>query len=149
MVSSKKEKTARVASGPWPLIVGRPDPATARVPWASVEIVTPHDPQARYCQKLTAAGQKSWIGYRDHQTETCEGVGANVIVHVVTTPAPEQDIDAVDRIHNGLGAVGLRPFEHFVDAGYTTPAAIHAAAEMHGIDLVGPAPTRRPPSIPA
>ncbi|WP_152648888.1 hypothetical protein [Streptacidiphilus anmyonensis] len=30
---------------------GRPDPAAARVPWASVEIVTPHDPDARYSHK--------------------------------------------------------------------------------------------------
>jgi hypothetical protein len=88
---------------------GRPDPGTARVPWASVEVVTPHDPEARYCQKLTAAGQRAWIGYRDHQTETCDGDGANVIAHVATAPAPEQDIDAFERIHQGLAAHRARP----------------------------------------
>lgn len=117
---------------------GRPDPATARTPWASAEIVTPHDPQARYCQKLTASGQKSWIGYRDHQTETCDGIGANVIVQVVTTAAPVQDIDALDRIHEGLTAVGMRPSEHFVDAGYVTPAGIRDAEEHYAIALIGP-----------
>lgn len=66
---------------------GRPDPATACVPWASLEIVSPYDGEARYCQKLTAAGQKSWIGYRDHQTETCGEAGPNVIVQVITQPA--------------------------------------------------------------
>jgi hypothetical protein len=116
---------------------GRPDPATARVPWASMEIITPHDPEARYCQKLTAAGQRSWIGYRDHQTESCDGYGANVIVHVATAPAPEQDIDALERIHRGLAAAGLHPAEHYVDTGYVTPAVI-ASADRFGITLVGP-----------
>ena len=63
----------------------------ARVPWAGMEIVTPHDAQARYRRKLTAAGQAGWIGYRDQQTETCDEVGADVIVHVVTQPAMEAD----------------------------------------------------------
>jgi len=44
----------------------------------------------------------------------------------------------VERIHRGLAAVGLHPTEHLVDAGYTTSAAIHAAAEYHGIVLIGP-----------
>ena len=114
---------------------GRPDPGSARVRWASMEIVTPHDPEARYCQKLTAAGKRAWIGYRDHQTESCDGEGANVIVHVATA---EQDIDAVERIHQGLAANGLRPMEHYVDAGYVTPAVIAASAERFGIALVGP-----------
>ncbi|MER6401700.1 hypothetical protein ABT263_37520 [Kitasatospora sp. NPDC001603] len=30
---------------------GRPDPASARGPWSSVEIVSPHDPQARFSHK--------------------------------------------------------------------------------------------------
>jgi hypothetical protein len=60
---------ARWAALP-PQADGRPDPATACVPWASLEIVSPYDGEARYSQRLTAAGQKSWIGYRDHQTET-------------------------------------------------------------------------------
>lgn len=54
-----------------PLTDGRPDPAMACVPCASVEIVSPHDAQARYSRKLTAAGTKNWIGYRDHQSELC------------------------------------------------------------------------------
>ncbi|MFE5325443.1 hypothetical protein ACFRCG_03340 [Embleya sp. NPDC056575] len=31
-----------------PGVDGRPDPATARVPWSGMEIVTPHDPKARF-----------------------------------------------------------------------------------------------------
>lgn len=80
---SRRDMSRRAADGPG--TDGRPV-GTASVPWASMEIVTPHDPEARYCQKLTAAGQRAWIGYRDHQTESCEGDGANVIVHVATAP---------------------------------------------------------------
>ncbi|MFJ9567970.1 IS1182 family transposase [Streptomyces fuscichromogenes] len=117
---------------------GRPDPATACVPWASLEIVSPYDPQARYSQKLTAAGQKSWIGYRDHQSETCGEAGPNVIVQVITQPAPEQDISVLDDIHRGLAGQGFTDLEHFVDAGYITPESIDQAARGHGFTLTGP-----------
>lgn len=52
---------------------------------------------------------------------------ADVIVHVATTPAPEQDIDALERIHADLTARSLAPAEHLVDGGYVTPATIHRA----------------------
>ncbi len=86
-----------------------------------MEIVTPHDPEARYSQKVTPSGQREWIGYRDHQTEACGRASANVIVQVVTRPATEQDIDALDRIHQGIAAQDLQPTEHLVDGGYTSP----------------------------
>ena len=117
---------------------GRPGPATTRVPWASVEIVTPHDPGARYSQKVTPSGQREWIGYRDHRTEACGQSRANVIVQVVTRPATEQDIDAPDRIHQGIAAQDLRPTERLVDGGYTSPDSIHHAAQQWNIDLAGP-----------
>ena len=86
-----------------------------------MEIVTPHDPEARYSQKVTPSGQREWIGYRDHQTEACGRASANVIVQVVTRPATEQDIDALDRIHQGIAAQDLRPTEHLVDGGIHQP----------------------------
>ncbi|WP_405539614.1 hypothetical protein OG787_46705 [Streptomyces sp. NBC_00075] len=58
---------------------GRPAAATARVPWSSMEIATPRNPEARYSQKITASGHRDWIGYRDRQTETCKNIGQNVI----------------------------------------------------------------------
>ncbi|MEU9047427.1 MULTISPECIES: transposase [unclassified Kitasatospora] len=119
---------------------GRPDPASARVPWSSVEIISPHDPQARFSHK---PGKAEWVGYKDHQTETCDSGLPNVIVHVATTPAPEQDIDALERIHSDLAARDLAPAEHLVDGGYTSPAAIHRARTEYGIDLLGP--VRLPP----
>ncbi|WAZ26963.1 transposase [Streptomyces cinnabarinus] len=132
---------ARTAALP-PGAEGRPDPDKASVPWASMEIVSPYDPEARYCQKLTAAGKKHWIGYRDHQTETCDD-GPRVIVQVMTHPAPEQDIDALDAIHQALVRQGFIGLEHFVDAGYVTPESIHQAAHAHGFVLTGP--VRRDP----
>ena len=59
-------------------------------------------------------------------------------MHVATAPAPEQDIDALGRIHQGLKAAGLCPVEHYVDAGYVTPAAIAKSAQHFGIALIGP-----------
>jgi hypothetical protein len=114
---------------------GRPDPDTARVPWSGMEIVTPHDPEARFSRRL---GRAEWTGYRVHQTETCDSTGPNVLVHVLTTPAPEQDVDAIDLIHAGLSAQNLLPVEHLVDGGYSTPATIHRAATAHSVSLVGP-----------
>ncbi|MFF3071584.1 transposase [Kitasatospora sp. NPDC057904] len=131
---SRRTTDRRAASGK---AVGRgsPDPASATTPWSSVEIVTPHDPQARFSHK---PGKAEWVGYKDHQTETCDEGLPNVIVHVATTPAPEQDIDALERIHADLAARSLAPAEHLVDGGYITPATIHRARTEHGIDLVGP-----------
>ncbi|QHA09244.1 hypothetical protein GQF42_44090 [Streptomyces broussonetiae] len=94
--------------------------------------------RSRYSQKITAAGQPDWIGDRDHQSETCDDTGPNVIVQVVTRPATEQDIDALDRIHQGVTAQGFRPLDHVVDGSYSTPDSIHHSAERWDITLLGP-----------
>ncbi|MEU9891475.1 transposase [Sphaerisporangium sp. NPDC051011] len=130
---SRRTKQRRSVTAP--AAGGRPDPSLAQVPWSGMEIVTPHDAEARYCHK---AGKAEWIGYRDHQSETCEANGPNVIVHVAIRPVPEQDIDAVDAIHAALIAQGLAPAEHVVDGGYVTPDVIHHAAARWGIFLLGP-----------
>lgn len=117
---------------------GRPDPTSARVPWSTMEIVTPHDPKARYSQKVTAAGQRDWIGCRDDQTETCDETSPHVIVQVITRPAPQQDIDALDDIHQRLTRQGFQPLEHVVDGGYVTPDSIHQAFQKWDIHLLGP-----------
>jgi transposase len=111
------------------------DTEPARVPWSSVEIVSPHDPEARFSHK---PGKVEWVGYKDHQTETCDDDSANVIVHVVTTPAPEQDVGVLDRIHSSLAGQGIEPAEHLLDSGYVTPEAVHRASTDYGIAIVGP-----------
>jgi transposase len=111
------------------------DAEPARVPWSSVEIVSPHDPQARFSHK---PGKVEWVGYKDHQTETCDEEQPNVIVHVVTTPAPEQDVGVVDAIHVALAGRQLAPAEHLLDSGYVTPETVHRASRAHGIAILGP-----------
>lgn len=109
-----------------------------------MEIGTPHDAEARYSQKVTAAGQRDWIGCRDHQIETCDETGPNVIVQVVIRPAPQQDIDALDAIHQRLTRRGFRPVEHVVDGGYVIPDSGHEVE--HRPARPGP---RRPAGRPA
>lgn len=104
------------------------DAEPARVPWSSVEIVSPHDPEARFSHK---PGKVEWVGYKDHQTETCDEAQPNLIVHVVTTPAPEQDIGVVGGIHAALAERQLAPAEHLVDSGYVTPETAHHALIDH------------------
>ncbi|WP_411144777.1 hypothetical protein [Streptomyces sp. x-80] len=112
-----------------------------------MEIVTPHDSEARFVHR---PGKTAWVGYKDHQTETCDA-GPKVIVHVAIQTAPEQDISMVEEIHHALAERDLLPAEHLVDAGYTTSAAIHQAATVYGSTLLGPvrliSPGRR--AIPA
>jgi transposase len=44
-----RRSTPRRSTPAGPQSDGRPDPASARVPWSGMEIVPPHDPHARYC----------------------------------------------------------------------------------------------------
>ncbi|MFE3202546.1 hypothetical protein [Embleya sp. NPDC059237] len=76
-------------------------PPTEGLAGLVVEVVTPHDPEARFCRK---AGKAAWVGYRARPTETCDTGGSNVIVYVATAPAPEQDIEALDDIHTAPAA---------------------------------------------
>ena len=105
------------------------------MPWSSVEIVSPHDPQARFSHK---PGKVEWVGYKDHQTETCDEEQPHFIVQVVTTPAPEQDIGVVEGIHAALAGEQLTPAEHLLGSGYVTPETVHHAAMQHAMTIVGP-----------
>ena len=85
-------------------------------------------------QQCTGATRR----YKDHQTETCDEERPHLIVHVVTTLAPEQDIGVVEGIHAGLAGKELTPAEHLLDSGYVTPETVHHAATQHAITIVGP-----------
>ncbi|MFG2794322.1 hypothetical protein [Streptomyces sp. NPDC048419] len=105
-----------------------------------MEIVTLHDPAARYSQKVIAAGQRDWTSYRDHQTGTCDETSPHVIVQAVTRPAPQQDIGTVDDIRQRLTHQGFQPLEHVVDGGGgdVTPDSIHQTFQKWDIPLLGP-----------
>ncbi|MFF8923414.1 transposase [Streptomyces albidoflavus] len=64
--------------------------------------------------------------------------GPNVIVHVTTQTAPEQDISTLESIHRALAERDLLPAEHLVDAGYVSLATILRAAVGYGVILLGP-----------
>ncbi|MEU5726371.1 IS1182 family transposase [Micromonospora sp. NPDC047738] len=128
---SREGTTRRRSSG----TMADDDAEPARVPWSRVEVVSPHDPQARFSHK---PGKVEWVGYKDHQTETCDEERPNLIVHVVTTSAPEQDVNVVEAIHTALAEQRITPAEHLLDSGYVTPETVHRASTAHGITVVGP-----------
>jgi hypothetical protein len=108
------------------------------VPWSGVEVVSPHDPQARFSHKPGKVEWVGYVGYKDHQTETSDEERPNVIVQVVTKPAPERDVGVVDAIHAALASQCMAPAEHFLDSGYVTPETVHRASMAHGTTIVGP-----------
>jgi transposase len=77
-------------------------------------ISSPYDVEARYGKKHTT----SWVGYKVHVTETCEGDAPHIITHVETTAGPVSDGAATPRIHQALERQGLLPTTHIVDTGY-------------------------------
>lgn len=98
---------------------------------------SPYDPDARFA----ANHSKNWVGYKVHLSETCEATLPELITHVHLTPAPTNDVQAVNSIHEGLRSKGLIPTEHLMDGGYIS-ADLLAAHQGGDIQIVGPA--RRP-----
>jgi transposase len=97
-------------------------------------IISPYDEEARFSSKRDTY----WHGYKVHLTETCEPDSPNLITHVETTPATEQDNMVVERVHAALQAQGLLPSQHLVDAGYPSADLLVTSREQYGIDLLGP-----------
>ncbi|MEU3464426.1 hypothetical protein ABZ721_31275 [Streptomyces sp. NPDC006733] len=108
------------------------------MPWPALESVTPHDPDVRYGQKVTSADQREGIGYRDHQTERCAGTNPDAFVQVIIRSAPQEDIDALDDIHQPLTRQGVRPVEPVPDSGCASLHSIHHEAFTREIPLLGP-----------
>jgi transposase len=64
-------------------------------PPSSIMIASPYDLESRYSEKRG----DHWRGYKVHLTETCDEDAPHVITHVETTLATDQDVTAVDTIH--------------------------------------------------
>ena len=108
---------------------------SGELPPASTLIISPFDPEARFCLQ----NGRVWQGYKVHFTETCDETQAlHVITHVETVPAPEQDETAVSRIHAALKQRKLLPKEHLLDAGYTSADLLVMSERRFGVELVGP-----------
>ena len=103
-------------------------------PPSSLAIVSPYDEEARFSIKR----ETYWRGYKVHLTETCERDSPNLITHVETTFATEQDNMVVERVHAALQAKELLPSQHLVDGGYPSAELLVTSREQYGIDLFGP-----------
>jgi transposase len=107
---------------------------TKNCPPSSLMIASPYDLDSRYSEKR---GQ-SWRGYKVHVTETCDGTTPNVITHVETTWATDQDVTAVHTIHQALAEQALLPEVHLVDGAYTSGETLVSSQQNYQVDLVGP-----------
>lgn len=95
-------------------------------------IETPHDPEARGSKKR----HKSWVGYKEHITETCDEKLPSVIADVEVTDATEGDNDQLPAIQKRLAERELKPSEQIVDQSYMSGPNLAGSAKQ-GIDLVG------------
>jgi transposase len=107
--------------------------AVADMPAPASLVDSPYDPQARYSVKRG----ECWVGYKMHQTETCDRAAPRVVVNVATTVATVPDDCMLPRVHTALAARGLLPSEHYVDEGYTSADAL-LDSDRHGVRLIGP-----------
>jgi IS5 family transposase len=113
-------------AGTWHLRTTRIDPGAEHID-------TPHDAEARWSSKRST----QWSGYKAHLSETCDDDLPHLIVAIHTTAATESDIPALDDVHTRLAANQATPGEHYLDEGYVTAEAIHAA-QADQIEIVGP-----------
>ncbi len=104
-------------------------------PPSSVMIASPYDLEVRYSQKRST----EWRGYKVHLTETCEADMPNLITHVETTVATDQDVTVLDEIHTGLQEKALLPADHLLDGAYLSGDNLVNSCNDYGIELIGPA----------
>lgn len=107
------------------------------MPPVSQWLRSPFDTEVRYGSK----GDRTWIGYKVHFTETCGNDCPHVITQVETVPATQQDHHALAPIQAGLAEKQLLPAQQLVDAGYISAKRIIESQVNHGIDLLGPVHT--------
>ncbi|WP_406723496.1 IS1182 family transposase [Streptomyces sp. GD-15H] len=120
------------------------------VPPGQLRLASPYDTDARWAAKGEAL---YWMGYKVHLTETTCHTPAeaeaeaeagrkavpspNLITDVATTDATVPDVKATATIQQRLAARGLKPAEHYLDAGYPS-ADLITAARAQGITMVTP-----------
>ena len=104
------------------------------LPRAAEQLESPYDLDARYRTKRDT----HWLGYRVHDTETCDLTEISLITHVHTTPATVHEAQCTALIQEALNKRPLTPREHIVDAAYVGAALLVKSAHEHRITLVGP-----------
>lgn len=78
------------------------------------QIVTAHDPEARYSRKRNA----EWIGDKVQVTDTDDSGYPHIITDIVSTESNHTDYEALADIQARLEQRQCKPGEHYVDAGY-------------------------------
>jgi len=96
-------------------------------------IISPYDSYARQGRKRDT----HWLDYKVHITEACEADQPNLITHVETRPAPQQNVLATQPIHHHLQAKGLLPSTHIVDTAYMSGPLLVGSQETFGVKLHG------------
>lgn len=97
-------------------------------------IGSPHDSEARY----TAKRDQVKFGFGVQVTETCVKGAPNLITNVSTAPATTADSTVFVEIARSLRQRGLKPDEHFVDAGYSKAENMLKSREQYDTEVVGP-----------
>lgn len=110
------------------------------MPPAARLLQSPFDPEARYSRKRG----REWMGYKVHFTETCDDDQPHLITHILTTNATDQDVDAVQPIHDDLHQHDLLPNTHLVDMGYTSAPLLYDSLTDYGVTLFGPVVEKHP-----
>jgi len=103
------------------------------MPPAAQLIQSPFDIEARFSRKR----KKTWLGYKVHLTETCTDDAPHLITNVRMVNATQQDVDAVQPVHESLQERDLLPDTHFVDRGYTS-APLLFDSEILGLSYSDP-----------
>jgi transposase len=97
-------------------------------------IASPYDLDSRYSEKRGAY----WRGYKVHVTETCDDDTPQIITHVETTMATDQDVTVIDAIHHALAHHNRLPAVHVVDGAYTSGEKLVTSQHEDQMDLLGP-----------
>jgi transposase len=105
----------------------------------TVQIQSPHDPQARWSKK----GSHTWVGDKLQVTETDDDDLPHLITDIAITSSVEGDTTALGEIASRQAARDVLPGERYVDQAYVSGATLQASAER-GEDLIGPAPSTDP-----
>jgi len=105
----------------------------------TLQIQSPHDPQARWSKK----GAQSWVGYKLQLTETDDDTLPHLITDIAITSSVEGDTTALGEIAARQAARAVLPAERYVDQAYVSGGTLQASA-ARGEELIGPAPTSDP-----
>jgi transposase len=81
-------------------------------------------------------GNREWLGYKVHLTETCDADTPHLITDVQTTQAHVPDVSMTETIERDLETRGLPPSDPLLDSGYTDVDLLIEARNERGINII-------------